>query len=644
MKSHILFLIVIFYVGLFGQHATAQGLCDIGGGAFHVNQSAGCAPLKVDITNDVAGASDIYYVPSYNGTAAASGLSFVNDLKSYTYANAGQYILLQKVGQQYACEKITVYESRPVNAELTACGGGSVILSIISDGISKAYDRMEVDWGDGSDKFIINKGESLMTDHTYTDPSAKYTIRILGYYDNMDCKGGRLKELSVTFVRPELSKIRIRSVEMTRIGKAVGKAIVNYFGVVGVSTDLMYSSNQGASFVKDGTKNQGENVRYTYEHEFDLSQTHVLKLQSSDLCKNSSPSATVTTMSISGTASDEETNNIQWSRYPVSAGFTHYELLKDGEVIETFTDITKTSYVDEDVICGNPYEYRIRAVLEDVTSISAPIDITTKTSTVGLQSAKVSVITDNTVEISVELPGVKSGDGFELSFARAEAGSTTFKRLPTLAGESTYLDKDLSTNEKSYCYRITYTNACRNVFPPVGPICTILLNDDKLPNLSWSEASPILEGVGAYEMLENSKPINVGSGFTFSPDFSDKNILEYTFQVQATSPDGKLQSLSNMVDLSRNVALYIPDAFTPNEDEFNSIFEVKGNSTLLSSFKMIIFNRWGKPVFVSDRMEDGWDGTIEGSPAPEGSYIYTITYGDYLGQTVKKNGTFMLLR
>lgn len=80
--------------------------------------------------------------------------------------------------------------------------------------------------------------------------------------------------------------------------------------------------------------------------------------------------------------------------------------------------------------------------------------------------------------------------------------------------------------------------------------------------------------------------------------------------------------------------LYIPNAFTPNEDNINEIFLAKG--TGISAFEMHIFDRWGNLLFYSDDVNKGWDGKIEGghytfkkdgeSVAQEDVYVWTIDY------------------
>jgi gliding motility-associated-like protein len=73
--------------------------------------------------------------------------------------------------------------------------------------------------------------------------------------------------------------------------------------------------------------------------------------------------------------------------------------------------------------------------------------------------------------------------------------------------------------------------------------------------------------------------------------------------------------------------LEAPNAFTPNGDGINDEFRVVYRS--IKEFRMIIFNRWGRKVYVSTDPEKGWDGSIGNGQAPPGVYFFTIEAEGY---------------
>jgi gliding motility-associated-like protein len=70
--------------------------------------------------------------------------------------------------------------------------------------------------------------------------------------------------------------------------------------------------------------------------------------------------------------------------------------------------------------------------------------------------------------------------------------------------------------------------------------------------------------------------------------------------------------------------LIIPNCFTPNGDGVNETF--KAVSQNLSSYQIYIFNRWGQLLFESSDPEIGWDGKVNGTNCPVGTYFFLIKY------------------
>lgn len=67
--------------------------------------------------------------------------------------------------------------------------------------------------------------------------------------------------------------------------------------------------------------------------------------------------------------------------------------------------------------------------------------------------------------------------------------------------------------------------------------------------------------------------------------------------------------------------VYIPNAFTPNEDGINDKFYIRGNVELVI---FSIFNRWGENIFTTRDINEGWDGEYKYVPCPMGIYVYYV--------------------
>lgn len=87
--------------------------------------------------------------------------------------------------------------------------------------------------------------------------------------------------------------------------------------------------------------------------------------------------------------------------------------------------------------------------------------------------------------------------------------------------------------------------------------------------------------------------------------------------------------------------IYVPNAFTPDNDNLNNTFKVIGNE--LERFSILIYDRWGNEVFQSNDITRSWDGTYKGTPALMGVYTYMIHYGSG-NESLEKYGTVTLIR
>jgi len=90
--------------------------------------------------------------------------------------------------------------------------------------------------------------------------------------------------------------------------------------------------------------------------------------------------------------------------------------------------------------------------------------------------------------------------------------------------------------------------------------------------------------------------------------------------------------------------IYIPNAFSPNEDGLNDEFRPSINGYEPENYKMYIFNRWGNQIFESTDLMHGWNGTYKNSESPQDVYIWLIIYDDLNKQEKSKTGVVTLIR
>jgi gliding motility-associated-like protein len=116
-----------------------------------------------------------------------------------------------------------------------------------------------------------------------------------------------------------------------------------------------------------------------------------------------------------------------------------------------------------------------------------------------------------------------------------------------------------------------------------------------------------------------------------------------TYTVTATTALGCEASDQMTVIVSGDAMVWVPNAFSPNNDGFNDYFQiiVRGQ---LSFFELNIYNRWGELVYSGGLGSLGWDGLYEGENQPMGAFVYTLKWSDTNGQTFEEKGQFTLVR
>ena len=102
-------------------------------------------------------------------------------------------------------------------------------------------------------------------------------------------------------------------------------------------------------------------------------------------------------------------------------------------------------------------------------------------------------------------------------------------------------------------------------------------------------------------------------------------------------------TLCDSVDVRSDFSFYVPNVFTPNNDQVNEVFTPMGRS--FQDYDLTIFDRWGRTVFRSKDIRFSWDGKLSsGELAPVGVYVYVIDLRDLDGIKHEFIGNVALIR
>lgn len=634
-------IIVLFLWAVFPGKTFSQSFCG-GSGGFKILPTANCFPKTIIVENEATGVRNPQYVYDFdrNQSSAPDSKAF-ESTAIHTYDKPGTYTILQvrEDGTKF-CNDVVVREGRAPDASIVSCNN-HVRIKMELSAITLAYDYVEVDWGDGSPKYIWVNGGRLYVDHEYTTPQANPVI-ITGIYAEGDCKTSLPLKLTGSTVNM-LSSVKIKSLEIQNDGQAN----LIYPGIDGVSTEVLIDKGTGV-FESTGKSSNLDGIQKVTISGLNINQVYRFKLFSQDICANRADSPIVSSVTVKqGSLALDEIISLEWNSLPNTERLVEYQVTRNDAVV--FNTPDALSYIDKDVKCGVDYTYSVVAIIEnDVRSYSPDIVIKPSSSTPEkIQNASVSVISDNQIETSVSLTGEGLTSTYDLIVERAEGRNGNFVQISAAGNQNLAFEDDkINASQKSYCYQFIYQNACGLKSEPSVPVCSVYLSGN-MQGVSWTSDSPFLSELESYELIlkdkngglvdqvpkhkETSHPINLSN--------DESPVVGY--QVKAVSLNGAV-SYSNIFRLITDPILLVPDTFTPNGDSHNERFEVKGY--FIDKYNISIFNRWGSVVFQSSSITDSWDGKLKNVPVPSGYYFYKIESTDSVGGTLIKTGSLLLIK
>jgi gliding motility-associated-like protein len=120
------------------------------------------------------------------------------------------------------------------------------------------------------------------------------------------------------------------------------------------------------------------------------------------------------------------------------------------------------------------------------------------------------------------------------------------------------------------------------------------------------------------------------------PSFSTGYLLEIT------DKKGCKNFAVKAVFVNDTLPIFIPTAFSPNDDGVNDIFKIFSNDKIQIIKQLSIYNRWGDKVYQGENLatndtQQGWDGMFKDTPQPSGVYIYhaVVELGDKKQKVLK---------
>lgn len=205
-----------------------------------------------------------------------------------------------------------------------------------------------------------------------------------------------------------------------------------------------------------------------------------------------------------------------------------------------------------------------------------------------------------------------------------------------------------SLNGVSGTWSPAFNNQATTVytFTPDGAVCAfpasmrIVINSPPIPKFDVNRSICL----GETRLLN---PNVTGYGFNYTWQDGSKDSV-----FTATQPGIYTVNITNSCGFSNSrielfaavCKIFIPNAFTPNGDGLNDLFQING-ALYVKDFSLQVYNRWGQTMYTTTNAFKGWDGTFNGLAVNPGTYTYRIRYTDIqTNKPVQANGNLVLIR
>lgn len=258
------------------------------------------------------------------------------------------------------------------------------------------------------------------------------------------------------------------------------------------------------------------------------------------------------------------------------------------------------------------------AIVNQVVSKNIPVTVTTGTVP--------------SVEITADKNNACAGEDITFTAIANDAGSNpTYQWLlnNVLLQVSTpvYTSNKLANGDQLLCKIVPGAGACSFV-PDSSNVLVAVIKDTPVVYISPADTiiakgmqvqlnSMVSGDMISFQWNPGDKLINP---LSLNPQTSILN--ENTSYSLTVSNDKGCKATASAV-IKIGTALYMPNAFTPNNDGVNDVFRIPPNAILdLKEFS--IYDRWGNKVFTTINKNIGWNGTLNGKKQNAATYVYYI--------------------
>lgn len=240
------------------------------------------------------------------------------------------------------------------------------------------------------------------------------------------------------------------------------------------------------------------------------------------------------------------------------------------------------------------------------------------------------------------------GNGDTATYTTQTAATQTY--VNNSHTQDNHYTVSLSVVTDSGCVTNVTKNNYITVYPnPIAGFAWGPSNADILdPTVNFHNQSIGASGENAYnwnfgDIYETVDSLNYAN--IANPTHVYSNVpYKYDVMLMVENIHGCKDSIKETVIIHDAVTFYIPNAFSPNNDDTNDGFKGTGIGIDNSTYNLWIFDRWGLMIFHATDLEKSWDGRLNGVKVQEDVYVWKVSFTDDFRKEHNYHGTVTVVR
>jgi len=131
-----------------------------------------------------------------------------------------------------------------------------------------------------------------------------------------------------------------------------------------------------------------------------------------------------------------------------------------------------------------------------------------------------------------------------------------------------------------------------------------------------------------------------------NPHHTFHNVSNYLVTLVAENEFLCRDTVFQTVAIIDEFTFYAPTAFSPDNNGINDYFKIFGHGIDNNNFKLIVYDRWGEPIFESEDINHAWDGRAkQGNDVVQiGTYTWACIFKDDNGVLHEETGRITVIR